>query len=737
MIHRGLMLLALSALTAAPAGAVSVESWSASTIEEFELGTLDGTALDERGALRVAQQLETVWGPAAGIVWSLSPASGGGAFVGLSSPGRVIYLPVEGEPEVWFETGEDSLIASVAADGSGGVYFGLSPEGSVFHATGPAEVSEFAQTDAKFVWALAVSPDGSVWIGTGLPGHVKRVMPDGELLQVFDAEDDPVRSITTLRAGGVLVGTGGRGRVVRIDARGTPFVLLDADEAEIVSMVVDDDGVIFALAARSTKQVGSPPVTPAGAAVETIRVTANAPANGGNGGDDTKPRVAPRSFKMGGGAALYRIAPDGGTRRIWESPKDVPFMLTRGADGKLLVATGDAGRIYEVDDRGRASVRLTIGSDQASAIIEGAGGRILIGGTTDARVERSGPDLRRAGSYLSAPIDATSVADWGRVTWESEVPRGARVELYARAGNSSEPDGTWTEWRPLRTTGEGQGAGDLPATRWFQLRIDMQPSRRNETPLVRRLDLRYRVHNRRPAVKSLNVQPAGVVWTLTPVQSARLRGPLVANDPVARRLATTLAGASAATPPVRKSYELGARTLNWDASDPDGDRLTYSLEIRREGSESWIPMVRDLEQRQFSFDTRGTPDGFYRARLRASDERDNAAGTGLDDLESSTVFQIDNTRPGVARTAVDREGAGYRIEFVASDPGGNVAAVEVAVDGGEWRPVDPLDGVADSPEESYRMLIDEGEWGANPSRTLRVRVTDSAGNLGGDAWSLE
>jgi hypothetical protein len=74
---------------------------------------------------------------------------------------------------------------------------------------------------------------------------------------------------------------------------------------------------------------------------------------------------------------------------------------------------------------------------------------------------------------------------------------------------------------------------------------------------------------------------------------------------------------------------------------------------------------------------------------------------------------------------------------LASDPGGNVAAVEIAVDGGAWVPLDPLDGVADSSEERYRTVIDEGAWEPGASRTLRVRVTDAAGNLGGDAWSFD
>jgi len=66
-----------------------------------------------------------------------------------------------------------------------------------------------------------------------------------------------------------------------------------------------------------------------------------------------------------------------------------------------------------------------------------------------------------------------------------------------------------------------------------------------------------------------------------------------------------------------------------------------------------------------------------------------------------------------------------------------VAAVEVAVDGSDWQPLHPVDGVADSEEERYRLVVDPVTDEARASRALMVRVTDAAGNLGGEMWLLE
>jgi hypothetical protein len=130
-------------------------------------------------------------------------------------------------------------------------------------------------------------------------------------------------------------------------------------------------------------------------------------------------------------------------------------------------------------------------------------------------------------------------------------------------------------------------------------------------------------------------------------------------------------------------------------------------------------------------------DGLYRARLVVSDARDNPEGKQLDDRRTSAAFWIDNTRPSVGDPRVQESGGGFEVEFLASDPGGNVVAAEVAVDSGDWQPLEPEDGVADASEELYQLSIEPlaDDSHAGP-RTLRVRVTDSAGNMAGDAWVL-
>lgn len=743
---RGRLALALW-LVVATVGTVqgaAVRSWSLASGQEFASGTLEGTAIDLDGRVALAPGRTTLWGPNEGIVWGVEPDGAGGAFVALSSPTRVIHVSAAGVPEFWHATGDETLAAAILPDREGGVYVGFSPDGRLMHADGPDEMRLVADSEALFIWALAATEDGSVWIGTGLPGRLVRLDPDGEVHAVFESGDDPVRCIAPLGPDGVVFGTGGRGRVIRVDGSGRPFALFDAEETEIVALETSEDGVIYALTARGSKQVAAARAASARADA-SVRVTATAPPAPDRDGEPPQEddrsnadqrRTAGKRFTTPPGGALYRIEPDGDSRRLWQADQDVPFALTRTGDGTLLVATGDSGRIYAVDDAGRASIRSQIGSDQASAISLARDGSVLVGGTTDARVERIGSKPARLGHYVSPVHDAGAVSDWGRLRWEGDASGGASIRAEVRAGNTAEPDETWTDWVPLKGGGSEGVETDLPPARWFQVRMQFVPSKQGASPDLRRLDLFYRPRNRRPTITDLAVQPAGVVWRRATTQSVRPAGPLIADDPVTRRTVAGLRPA-ATTKPVRRSFELGARTITWKASDPDGDKLTFRLDIRRDDSEAWIPLVVDLDGDFFGWDARGISDGLYRVRLTAMDASDNVDGEALDDSRDSAAFWIDNTRPSVGDPRIQRSGGGLEVEFVASDPGGNVVAAEVAVDAGDWQPLDPMDGVADEAEERYQLLIEPLERGAaHGERTLKVRVTDSAGNMGGEAWAF-
>ncbi len=733
-------LLGASFLVTSWSSAATVRRWSLASRNAFVGGTLEGTAIDGRGRLTLAPPVETLWGPESGIVWDLAAAGTNSAYVALSGPGRVIRVGAGDAPAEWYRGEEAQLVTSLAVARDGSVFAGVSPDGIVIRSTGVDSGETAIETGAKFVWALAAGDDDSLWIGTGVPGKLLRRDARGTLETVFESGDDPVRCLAVLPDGGVVLGTGGRGRVIRVDGQGRAFVVFDADQDEIVSVDVGPDGAIHALAAGSTTALR--PANQASAPRtenNSVTVTARPPGGAAASTDAASPEDGKGDDDRGGatrktsvGGALFRIGTDGDVRTIWETATDTPFDLLRVGSSRFRIATGDRGRIYEVVDE-QDSVAVRIASEQASALARSADGRTLIGASGDARVSLVGLDPRPTGRYLAKPIDGGTVAAWGKVQWHADGDDRSGVQLSIRAGNSEEPDDTWTDWIELDDTGNGTKA-DVPATRWSQLRIDLV-SRNGRVPALRRVELSYLPRNRPPAGSELIVETAGVVWSPGPDQSSASRGPVVADDPTARRAALSLRSGRAPAQPIRRSYEHGARTFRWDASDPDADRLLFELEIRREETDEWFPLVDSLELEFFSWDTRSMPDGIYRTRLTVSDRLDNPDGSGLDHRTVSEPFAIDNTRPMLSRDGVERDGDQVIVRFTAIDEGGRIEAVEASFEGGPWKIVAPADGVTDSSREEYRLPV--GELSPGAQAKVRLRVTDAVGNQGGDLWSVD
>jgi two component regulator with propeller domain len=740
------LLLALSSVL--PAHAVTVETWSAATGAELARGRLDGTALDARGRIRLAPTVRTIWGPDAGVVWALDAVAEDAAFLALSGPGRVLRVAAGKSPEVWFESADEELVTAIAAE-PGGVVFGVAPGGRVLRARKP-QASEtkselVIDTHAAFVWALARDGDGTLWVGTGAPGRLLRLRGSGPPEVVFETGDDPVRSIAPLPGGGVAFGTGARGQVLRLEKSGTPFALLDADETEIAALAVAKDGTIFALAAQRSKQpvAGRAPGESEGGEPGVARVTVSAQAPDEDEGEPQPPppgppRPQPRPGPVApAGGALYRIDRNGDVRRLWQTNDSTPFDVLVPDTGPVLVSTGDKGRVYSIDREGRVAQLLRVSSDQASVLAAGRAGSVIVGGTTDARVEIVGPGPRPEGAYETVPIDAGTVATWGRLRWAAETPKGSRLEIETRAGNTAEPDATWSEWTATATTdGESGAETRAPAARWFQARFRLFAGRGEETPSVGRVEVSYQPRNRPPVLTALNVEAPGIVWVRGPSQASLPTGPVVADDPVARRQLSTVLPGRSSLGSIRKGYEPGTRTFSWRADDPDRDRLKYTLELRPEGEDATYVLAHDLVDEFFSWDARSVPDGIYRVSLIADDALDNANGTHRSTERDSDSFHVDNHRPGVGTPEIHKTDAGWEVRFEAEDPGGQIAAVEAAIDGGEWTPLAPDDGVADSPLERYRLDVPRELLPERSERTVLVRVVDAAGNVGGEMWRV-
>jgi len=729
--HRSLWIAAtIAALSAGGALAGTVRTWSPATSAELAAGELDGVTADELGRLRLAPAVEPVWGPDRGVVWSLDAAGDGGAFAGLSDPARVVRVGHSPQAQTWYDGEPHAWVTAVAAGHDGSVWAGISPEGRLLLLSSPSKLALSLEVGAAYVWALELDERGDLWIGTGSPGKLLRVRRGRDSAEtVHETGDDAIRSLAAIPGGGVIAGTAARGRVLTAGPDGTITALFDADEDEIVALEVDPAGAVWALAAKETRPISSAPRTegavetpdsgrPPSAEATGEPDAANRSAEGSSTSVTVRATAAAPATPVLG-AALYRIEPAGAVTRVWSSRSDLAYGLALDGDGRAWVGAGDAGRVYRVEPSGAASILVDLPASRVTALARDRRGRLFLGTAGDARIVISGPAPVTTGTFLSAPIDAGGPADWGRLAWSG---RGEAVELAVRTGNSSEPDSTWSEWvAPERRP---------PTGRFAQVRARLAPRGDPGTLIVERLELAYAARNRAPTIESLTVEPPGVAWVRQIVPSGPRGGLQIADDPLARRASAEESARAARNAPVRKSYEPGVRTLSWDAKDEDGDRMVAALEFRRLGDDTWAPLASGVADSFHSWDARGMPDGEYRVRLTVTDLADNAAGDERSAQRVSEPFFLDGTPPTIEGLAVEREGGRAVVRFVASDPAGRIEAAEFSVADGEFRLARPLDGLTDSEIERYAIVLPEDA--AGDVVTVRVRVSDRAGNLAGD-----
>jgi hypothetical protein len=174
----------------------------------------------------------------------------------------------------------------------------------------------------------------------------------------------------------------------------------------------------------------------------------------------------------------------------------------------------------------------------------------------------------------------------------------------------------------------------------------------------------------------------------------------------------------------RRTFQKSLQTFVWSARDTDGDRLQYALSYRREGERNWTLLKDGLDDDVFTWDTTTVPDGTYVIKVTASDGAANAAAMALQGERESQSFEIDNTPPTVTVAPAAAGAAAGTIRFTVQDGQTAIQRVEYASAGDRWRQAYPTDGLLDSREEHFELVL-----GAGAKSPIVVRATDGLGNV--------
>lgn len=730
----------IACLAALPALASSPTAWEMNNYRDFTTGRLTGLSLTRDGKLTLAPKLETVFDSGQPIVWSVAAAPDGAVYIGTGHRGRVFRIEKSGQASlVW--TAEQPEVFALAVDSKGALYAATSPGGRIYRIEN-GKPSEYFATGAKYIWSLAFAPDGALYAGTGDQGRVYRITEAGKGEVYYETGQSHVTSLAVDAQGRLLAGSEPNGIIYRIAGKDKAFVLYDVNLPEVRTLAAAADGTVYAAALggsmgrRALGGVQSLQGVPGSVSIGTTTATVTVEASETQSGIDIKPKPdaakpQPAQAAVAGAAApvetsgvekaaIYRINPDNTVETLWSSKEENVYdLLVRGDD--IVFATDGQGRIYRVGKDRRATLIAQTNEGEAIRLV--AATSSILAATGDlGKLYRLGPGLGAGGTFESPVHDSNTVARWGRLSWRGEAPDGARLVLRTRTGNSLRPDKTWSEWSAPLTNAAGAPIPS-PNARYVQWRAEFTGPASLEG-----VTLAYLPQNTPPIVRSITVTSQ-----LSSIAAAA-RAAAAQSQPAASYTVTVTDTPDAApapssgtpTQPVTRSAAEQLQ-IAWQADDPDGDRLAYSLCFRGEDEREWKLLKSNLPENAWSIDSDSLADGRYYFRVVASDAPANPPSTARTAELVSAPTLIDHTPPVVTAGAPTRSGDHVEIVIDAVDAASPLRRAEYSLDAGPWVAMAPVEGILDSQSEHFVLKLD----GVAPGEHLVVvRALDSANNAG-------
>jgi len=715
--HLPLLLLAAGTLFAG-----QTHTWTQGDFSDFEKGVVKDLSLRSDGLLTLAPRSNELFDTGTAYLWAMARDSRGNLYAGGGTTAKLFRIGTDGKGKAIADLGGVEIHA-IAVDSRDRVYVATSPDGKVYRVAAGGKPEVFYDPKAKYIWAMAFDSRGDLLVATGDPGEIDRVTPDGKGKVFFRTDETHVRSMAVDAHDNLIVGTDPGGLVLRVSPAGDGFVLYQMSKREVTAVAVAPDGSIYA-AAVGPKQAPALPNMPA-PPVAPVTVTIGA-APGAPAAAQAAPRPTPPPVSLGaavsGGSEVYRIQPNGDPRRVWSHSQDLVYAIAFDAGGRALLGAGNKGNIYRIESPSLYTLLLTMPAAQITAFQAGRDGHLYAATGNVGKVYDIGPGLATKGTVESDVFDGGMYTEWGRLSYEAHL-NGGGVSVETRSGNLDQPQKNWSAWSAPITAPQG-GRVASPAARFIQWRATLSAGAGGATPELESVSVAYLPKNVEPRIDEIEITPAHYKF---PAATAPLLGgpsQSLSLPPLGKRAGapafTIESGGSTPAMTLARGY-LGAR---WLASDPNGDSLVYTVEIRGVHETAWKPLRDKLAEKYFSWDTTAFPDGEYRLRVTASDAPGNPPGEALTASAESEPFLIDNTPPRISGLSAARSGAKVQVRWHAADALNDIQKAEYAVDGGDWTVVSPVTRLSDSPELDYDVTLPA----APGEHVIAVRVYDDYDN---------
>jgi hypothetical protein len=172
-----------------------------------------------------------------------------------------------------------------------------------------------------------------------------------------------------------------------------------------------------------------------------------------------------------------------------------------------------------------------------------------------------------------------------------------------------------------------------------------------------------------------------------------------------------------------EELEIGKEyTITWDASDDDGDDLTYSVSYSTDG-DNWLPIDWQLSEKSCIWDTTGlNPGDSYKIQVLATD----GINTGTDESDNTfALITITLDPPTILGPTEGKVGVEYDYIFRAVDPDGYDIKFVI-----EWG-----DGITEETDfyDSGTNVIADHTWNKVGSYVIRAKAVNT--NFAESPWA--
>lgn len=710
-----LAIVAAALATVSSALAEGTHTWKQSTFEEFEKGTAKGVAIRSDGSLELAPAFQAAYTSPSTYVWAIAADGQGNVYAAAGAPARIYRITPKGQASIVFQP-EELQVQGLVLDTSGVLYAATSPDGKVYkiERTAPPDGKKKAEKDekteanrgtsaldpsfrsslffdpqTKYIWDLALDGEGRLYVATGDRGEIFRVDRFGESSLFFKSDEAHIRVLAFDTGGNLIAGSDGSGLIYRISPQGEAFVLYSAPKKEITALAVDLAGNIYAAGVgEKRRQPGVSFPQPAPAPTTTTTVTVQPSQSGGPQQAPPVPTPTPPvsfpSLTAAGGSEIYRIAPDGSPRPLWSSREDLVYALGFDERGRLLVGTGNKGRIFAIEERGEFTSLLKASATQVTAFANAPQGGLYVATSNLGKIFTLAAAPDSEGVYESDVFDAKIFSRWGR----AEALGRGKFELQARSGNVDNPDRNWSPWQ--RVDLEEGGETNVPPARFIQWKSVLRPA--DVPPRIESVVVNYRPNNVAPNIEDVTVQ---VGTRYQPQPKPAEQSSAGGGSGAAQRFETP-------PPSTRDRDSIAAR---WMVKDDNDDELLFSIYYRGDAETQWKLLKDKISDKFYSWDRGLFPDGGYTLKVVASDAPSHSPDEALTDEKESARFEVDTTPPRIDNLSATLDNGQIHVTFRAVDNFSPVKRAEYSFNAGEWQFVEPVGLLSDSTVENYDFIL--------------------------------